>query len=281
MSAVTFASVDKPDDGLPEEIKRDQWGRPLIVPPGGGKPKGYTRISTLCKALDDGSNPGLPQWYGRMTALGVARRPDLQAQAAVLTPEEEDKQELNKLVDEAMAAAGSTRARNLGTAFHRLAEIADKPGGDLSNIPPAMLVDLDAYMQATADLEVIAAEQFVVVDQVEAAGTFDRLVRMPDGRVVIADIKTGKDTNKYPLNVAVQCGLYAHGQRYNPSTGERSPLVENIDRETGLLIHLPAGSGKCTVYELDIRSAMAAAQVAVTIRKWRSDGRKLLRPYKP
>lgn len=281
MSAVTFASVGKPDDGLPEAIKRDQWGRPLIIPPGGGKPKGYTRISTLCKALDDGSNPGLPKWYGRMTALGVARRPDLQAQAAVLTSADEDKEELDKLVEEAMAAAGSTRARNLGTAFHRLAEIADKPGGDLSNIPPAMLVDLDAYMQATASLEVIGAEEFVVVDQVEAAGTFDRLVRLPDGRIVIADIKTGRDTHKFPLNVAVQCGLYANGQRYNPTTGERSPIIEGIDLETALLIHLPAGSGQCTVYELDTRSALAAAQVAVTIRKWRSDGRKLLRPFKP
>jgi hypothetical protein len=29
------------------EIPRDRWGRPLIEPPDGGKPIGYTRVSSL------------------------------------------------------------------------------------------------------------------------------------------------------------------------------------------------------------------------------------------
>jgi hypothetical protein len=141
-----------------------------------------------------------------------------------------------------------------------------------------MLADLDAYMQATADLEVVSAEQFVVVDQVQAAGSFDRLMGSKAwAKPRVADIKTGKDTWKYPLSVAVQCGLYANGMAYDPTTGQRTAL--DVDLETALLIHLPAGTGTCTLYELDIRGAMAAAQVANTIRDWRKS--KLATPYKP
>ena len=31
------------------EWRRDQYGRYLIVPPGGGKPEGYTRVTTVAK----------------------------------------------------------------------------------------------------------------------------------------------------------------------------------------------------------------------------------------
>lgn len=269
---------NKPQDDLPEGVERDQWGRPKIIPIGGGKPVAYTRISTLCKALKDGSDDGLSKWYGRMTALGVARRPDLAAHAAVLTSSDEDKPELNKLVEEAMAAAGAHKARNLGSAFHRLAEIADTRSDDLSHVSGEMLADLDAYMHATADFEVIAAEKFVVLDELKAAGTFDRLLRTPDGKIRVADIKTGKDTHRFPLDVAVQCGLYANGSLYDPSTGKRTPL-DGVETDSALLIHLPAGTGTCTVYLLDTRGAIPAAQVAVTIREWRKQ--KLATPYKP
>jgi hypothetical protein len=46
------------------EIPRDRWGRPLIEPPDGGKPIGYTRVSTLAKALDDKTS--LMDWKCRI-----------------------------------------------------------------------------------------------------------------------------------------------------------------------------------------------------------------------
>src|SRR5690606_1008152 len=61
-------------------VQRDRWGRPLIVPPGGGDPVAYTRVSTLAKALDDTSN--LMAWKQRVTAVGLARRQDLRTRLA-------------------------------------------------------------------------------------------------------------------------------------------------------------------------------------------------------
>lgn len=55
---VTMTLLDDPQST--PTIQRDRWGRPLITPPDGGKPKPYTRASTLAKALDD--NQGLIDW---------------------------------------------------------------------------------------------------------------------------------------------------------------------------------------------------------------------------
>ena len=257
------------------EIPRDRWGRPLITPEGGGKPEPYTRISTLCKALD--TEDGLKLWYGRMTALGVARNPALLAQASTLTKNPDDKKQLNTLVDSAMNIAGAYDARELGTALHRLTEIADTEG-DLSNMQPAQQQDLDAYIEATKHLTVLAVEKFVVVDQVKAAGNFDRLYQLPDGRIVIGDLKTGSSAADFPLPIAVQTGLYANGSLYDHTTNTRTPLT-GVSTDVALLVHLPAGTGTCTLHLLDIRGALAAAQVAVSIREWRKQ--KLATPYNP
>jgi hypothetical protein len=267
-TAPTFSAPTK-------TIERDGLGRPKIIPTDGGPAKGYQRISNFSKALDDGY--GLPPWYGRMTALGVARNAALLAQASVLTKSKEDKPKLNALVESAMNIAGAYDNRELGTALHRLAETADL-GGDLSGVLPALMPDLDAYMEATSQLKVLAVEQFVVVDEFKVAGTFDRLYQLPDGRVVVGDLKTGHDAPKYPLSIAVQCGLYANGSLYDPETANRIPLT-GVSTDVALLVHLPAGTGTCDLYLLDIRGAMAAAQVAQGIAAWRK--KKLATPYNP
>lgn len=270
------ADPKQEDTYVPANVPRDAAGRPKILQPGGGKPVPYTRISTLCKALDDPF--GLPPWYGRMTALGIARRPDLLAYAATLTSSPADKAELNKLVDEAMEAAGSSTARNMGSALHRLTEKADSTSEDLTGTPPQMLADLDAYMQATAALEVVAVERFVVVDEVQAAGTFDRLFRCPDGKIRVGDIKTGKDADRYASSTAVQCGLYANGSLYDATTGSRVPLT-GVDTETAILIHLKPGQQECNLYLLDIRGAMDAARLAIAVRDFRKQ--TFTSPYTP
>ena len=56
------------------EQPRDGWGRPLIVPEGGGKAKPSTRVSTLSKALSDST--GLTKWKMRMVLRGASQRPE-------------------------------------------------------------------------------------------------------------------------------------------------------------------------------------------------------------
>ncbi len=257
------------------EIPRDRWLRPLVIPPGGGNPTPYTRVSTLAKTLDEQS--GLIAWKARKTAEGLVRRPDLLTRVAgTLAKGDADadratKSALNKVCEEACEAAGASRGSSAGTGFHELTEALDR------GQPPLFVTAedqarLDAYAAATEGYEPLDIECFVVNDTVMAAGTFDRLYRCPDGRVRTADLKTGKSEVDYPASTTIQIAVYANGQRYDPATGDRSPLHPDLDLTTGLLIHLPA-TGGCQVVPLDIEAGWRAARVAAEvyqIRKWRA-----------
>jgi len=254
MTAVDLASFAEP--------KRDRWGRPLIVPPGGGKPKAYTRVSTLAKTLDDQS--GLMLWKQRQTVKGVVKRADLYALAKSAG---DDNRVLGDVVKQAMEAADSSAAANKGTAVHSFCEAVDL-GNDI-DIPGEYTADIAAYRKATAALDVVMAEKFCVNDRLECAGSFDRLVRLPDGRMVIADIKTGKDAAKYAVATAAQCALYASSVLYNVADDTRADFPAELDRSFGLLIHLPIGAGECHIYKLDLEFGLNFAEVAVEVRDWR------------
>lgn len=253
---------------------QDQWKRPLIKQ-SDGTMVAYTRVSTAAKALDDLN--ALMAWKARKTAEGLVKRPDLMSRVSgvLATGDPDDdwpaKRALNGIVDEAMEAAGATTGRNAGTAMHSLTEAADM------NTWPLWISDEDearliAYSDATSHLHALEAETFVVLDQLQIAGSFDRLWRLPDGRVVVGDLKTGKSEADYPLSTAMQLAFYAHGKRYDPETGRRSKLHPELDMSTGLLIHMPA-SGGCKVIPLDLekgwRAAQTAAMVHHEIRKWK------------
>lgn len=258
------------------EIPRDRWGRPLITPPDGGEPTPYTRVSTMAKALDDLSN--LMAWKQRKTAQGLVMRPDLLTRiAGTLANGDPDtdwrtKKDLNAICEEATEAAGATTGRSSGTGLHALTEAIDR-GEEVPFIPEADRGRLDAYRTATAGHEALDAETFVVVDQLRAAGSFDRLWRCPDGRVRVGDLKSGKSEKAFPLATATQMAMYAHGLRYDPATGQRTELHPDLDLTTGLLVHMPP-SGGCEVVPLDLErgwdAARTAAYVHGTVRKWKA-----------
>src|SRR5436190_1707487 len=112
------------------EQPRDRWGRPLVVPPEGGEPVVYTRVSTLAKALDDLN--GLIKWKQRKTAEGLIRRPDLYTRVSgELANGDPDvdwptKRALDDICEEAMEAAGASSGRSSGSAFHQLTEAIDR-----------------------------------------------------------------------------------------------------------------------------------------------------------
>lgn len=257
------------------EIERDRWGRPQILQ-ADGKRHPYTRVSTLAKALDDLNN--LMAWKARKTAEGLVRRPDLLTRAAgALSTGDPDtdwptKRELNSIVGEATEAAGATKGASAGTGFHSLTEALDRGVLDPTLVPQADRERLDDYRAAMDGYEVLDIECFVVNDELAAAGTFDRLVLCPDGRVRVADLKSGKSEADYPLATTIQIAIYANGKRYDPETGQRAPLHADLDLTTGLLIHLPA-TGGCAVLPLDLELGWKAAQLAAQVRevrKWKA-----------
>jgi hypothetical protein len=247
-------------------IGRDRWGRPLITPAGGGKAEPYTRVSTLAKVLDD--KTALMQWKCRQTALGMGRRKDLVALAK--TAKAEDKAKLNEIVESALAAAESDSAANMGTALHSMFEQVDA-GMDPTEFGAEFAPDLTAYRDAMVGVEVLARELFVVCDELKAAGSFDKLVRvtLPDGRVVlmVADVKTGQHEPNYPHGVATQIAIYSRSHVYHPEKGRVASLPEmGVSQELGLLIHSPAGKATTDLYLLDLSVGWALATTAVAVK---------------
>ena len=259
-----------------QTLERDRFGRPLIVPPGGGKPIAYTRCTTYVGVLEDTFN--LSRWQQRMVAQGLAARPDLMLAVSALPLNgdmtREHKAELNRLCEQAMEAASSHAAATVGTALHALAERHDR-GEELGPIPGQYQPDIEAYKKATAHLEMVQIETFGVHDQLRVGGTWDRIVKV-DGQHYIADIKTG--SIEWGIGkIAMQLSVYSRCVQYDPDTGQRTPLP-GVHPDRALVIHLPAGKGEASLVWVAIAAGWEAVDLARQVREWRSR-KNLTRPY--
>lgn len=267
-----------PFDTLPVEPRRDNLGRYLIVPPGGGKPKPYTRATTWAETIDDRHN--LEKWSQRMVAIGTTLRRDLHLQVAA-TPVD-DRRALDRICQDLKeAAAASTRA-NIGTALHRFTERLDR--GEQVSAPEPYNFDLAAYVaakrQAGLDVAPEHIERTVVVEALGVAGTFDRLGRLPHHPLpMVTDLKTGATLDFSWGAIAQQLALYAHAETiYDHATETHEPMPP-VDLEQALVIHLPAEQAACTLYMVDIAAGWEAVQVSGAVRDYRRRARTLAAPY--
>lgn len=259
-------------DTVAPEIGRDRYGRPLVVPPNGGKPIPYTRCTTYIDAIED--KYGLQQWMQRMVALGLADRPDL---LLAVSSHRDDKKALNKICDDAREAAGATAAATTGTALHALTELIDR-GQDLPTLPAQTMADLDAYRAATADLKAVHIEQFCVLDTLQIGGTPDRVVEY-QGERYIADLKTGS-IEYGALKIAAQLAVYSRSLTYDIATGERGH--HGADMTRGIVIHAPAGQGTASLHWVDLELGWYAVNVATQVREQRRlKFRDLMEPFGP
>jgi hypothetical protein len=254
----------------PPAIPRDRYQRPLVVPPGGGKAVAYTRCTTYVGCIEDTYN--LSKWQMRMTALGLASRPDLMLSVQA---HRDDKERLNQICDDAKEAAAASAAATTGTALHALTELIDR-GEDLPVLPPEALADLEAYREATAALKPVFIEQFCVQDALKIGGTPDRVVEY-QGKRYIADLKTGSIEYGI-LKIAMQLAVYARSTTYDVASHQRSRHGAEVDR--ALIVHLPAGQARCELIWVDLKAGWNAVMVARDVREQRGHGFKdLTRPF--
>jgi hypothetical protein len=235
----------------------------------------YTRASGVAKFLE--SQDALIDWAAAQSALGVVRNPAIAAGLSALASQYQDpwnekaaKPQLKDLAWRARQAAGAENATDIGTAVHQYAELVDA-GKEPEFMDAKFRAFMDEYKRAMAGIEVVGAEGFVVQDELKIAGSYDRLVRLPDGAVVVADIKTSKSADAYPMSVTVQTGIYANSVHYNQETGERWGLHPDLDRSRSVLIHFPVRSvgAVCRLWVLDAAWGFEAARLAMRVRESR------------
>lgn len=247
------------------EPSRDRYGRYLLPQPA-GKDKGYTRATTIAKTLSD--TYGLTRWQVRMAAQGLTQRPDLFARVAAAAG---DTKTLDVVCEEAKEAAAASSGANIGTALHAFSEAVD--AGRPVHIPAPWDADVAAYTAALTAARITVDPDFIetvlALHSLEVAGTMDRLVTMPDGRRLIADLKTGKDLTYGWGEIAIQLALYAHAEQiFDVATGQYRPMPE-VDQDEALVMHLPAGQARCDLYVVDIAAGWDAVQTALVVRAWR------------
>ncbi|MFF4528199.1 hypothetical protein ACFY1P_02905 [Streptomyces sp. NPDC001407] len=267
-----------------------------------------TRTTTFIDAIED--KTALSTWGRRMTLVGAARQPSILDAARGLNPESADgKRQLNALADRAVDLSGAHAKRERGTHLHTLSEYVDRGDPLPATASQLDLRDMSAYMAETVDFEVKAVERFVVVPELGVGGTFDRLLEYsgpgPDGEPVeglfIGDLKTGS-VEYGALKMASQLAVYSRGEFYDHThfpvdAGDKKALaawkktsvpadeaaraytpLPAVSQQWGVIVHLPAGSGECTLYWVDLEIGWRAAKLARDVRQMRGV-RHAMRPW--
>lgn len=268
MSAFDFDAPEPPERKVP----RDHLGRPLIRQPDGTE-KAYTRCTTFVGCMEDQFN--IQKWRQRMVALGLADRVDLVLSVAA---HRDDKNALNRIVEQAAEAGKASAPANIGTALHALTDRIDR-GEPLGVVPEAYHADLDAYRTtlASAGITPVMIEPFTVCDELQVGGTPDRLY-MYQGKGYIGDTKSGS-LDFGGLKFGMQMSVYSRSIPYDHVTGERTPYPVPVDQDKAILVHLPAGTGRCELHWVDIAGGWQAVQTARDVRQWRNKGKKFISPF--
>lgn len=261
-----------------------------------GKYAYYSRASSFGKQIE--STKALEEWGNRMVAVGLALREDLLLNAAAHADDPDgNKRVLREICEAAIEAAKASAKAHKGTALHKLAELIDE-GKQVPRINESATADLAAYRLCMERYGVkhLRTEQFVVCDELQVAGSFDRFMQtriVPDVTYV-GDIKTGnteKDQNgvvkrdelgrpvlAYVHSVGVQLAVYANSELYDPLTGGRTPL--DVHKGAAVVIHLPQGLASCELHWLDIGAGWEAAKLAARAKAW-ANRKDITVPFTP
>lgn len=260
-----------------DECPLDRWDRYLVVPNGEKKAVPHTRVTTTAKAMDDGY--GVTDWKVRITAVGFAMDPILHGRLCTLVPElmdDLDKYAIDKLCEEAKHKAGGDDAKDNGNILHAFSEKIDR--GQRIHIPDPYQRDIDAYRRKLDELEIRIVpelvERHVIIPGLSEpiAGKADRFVHF-GSTLKTFDLKTGKIGSYSWLAFAIQLALYSRAATfYNARTKTHEPVPE-IDQQTGMICHLPAGQARCDIYFVDLDLGWKAAQLALAVRNWRKRGK--------
>jgi hypothetical protein len=272
------------------EPDRDRWGRYMI------QGRTYTRATTTAGALDD-LYP-LMKWKARKVIEGVATNPVLLRdvpriaaivdQAADWREAKEAKAALDDLCEAAAREAGGEDGSNLGTLLHTITEYAD--AGRFPEIahlvPEELLDDVTAYLVTMRDAGIECPPEYIerilVNEEVDSAGTTDRILVMPTpcrkcgAFLRIGDLKTQKSVDFGWLKIAIQLSEYAYANGIvDPETNLVGPMPDDLCRCFGVVMHLPVGSGKCDLYEIDLVAGWEAAQLAHRVRLTRGKSKQM------
>lgn len=233
----------------------------------------FQRVSTLIKKVET-DRFNLDLYIKRQVLIGAGRRDDLVLAVKSMRPDpvygwtDRQKKEINELVEKAEEAAKDVDGATIGTAVHTLTERLDR-GEDLESVvrglPAQAEMDLRAYAALIAlnGWKIVEIERTVVNDDLNVAGTFDRVYVVPglaallgpgtcqhpehggdhdpmgEELAVIGDVKTEKDPTKNGLHIGPQLAIYSRARRmWTPGAYVPAPCVR---QDVAVVVHVRNG----------------------------------------
>lgn len=258
------------------DVPRDRYGR-YLLPDESGENTGWTRATTFAATLAE--SYGLRIWEQRQVVWGLSRRPDLLTLASTISGPE-DKKALGAIVDSAHEAGATQAKANRGSAIHKAIEEMEK-GRPFESVPDELKTDVHGYFQEIADNGIVIVPEYVertcIVPAYKVAGTFDNLVRCPDGKLRVLDKKTG-NLDYAAIEFAVQMALYANAsalRNYGSSTYEPMPEVA---KDYAIIAHIEPGTGRTQLHRINIRLGWAWAATCAEVQDIRKT-KHVLTPY--
>lgn len=285
-------------------------GRYVLPHPVTGNRWSASRVTTFVKLASD--HYSLKQWELRSALVGMATDRDVFSAARSLVKESEaagdppsalvkkQRVALNRLADRAKSAARADERAHKGTRSHKFAEELDAGTRDLASVPDEYRRDLAAYREVTAAAGYTPLphliERTTAVPDFGTVGTFDRVMRGPDGKYVIFDEKSGKI--EYGQDeIASQLAVYARGcneagvaefagdpdtydheapdawksWRWAPLTDEHGNRI-TVEQDYGIVAHVPYGQGQCTLHRVPLAKGRTGAGLCAAVRDWQKGG---------
>lgn len=270
-SAGETAAPAKADD--PARPEAGSNGRYKLPDPETGKARSWQRVSNLVKLADDTYH--LELWKQRCAVKGLAllagKRPELITELADLDVKA-DKEQINRLVTKAHAAADGNKASDEGTLLHTSTELADYADGNpyAPGIPERHRGKVQLYLDVLAanGITVVPGmiERVTVSKRYEVAGKFDRIYELPDGSRVIGDLKTGDSLDLSLPSYTAQLACYEDGvNTAGIWDGARYQPFE-VRRDYGLIVWLPSTRDEVTLVLVDLATGHEINRVNLEVR---------------
>jgi hypothetical protein len=257
------------------------------------------RVTTFTKLASE--TFALEQWALRNVAVGMAVDPSLVTRIRAMLEEAPDgdgpaelvskrRPAIEAVVTDAKTAAGDKDRARKGTRSHKLAEELDAGHRTLDQVPPEYRADLAVYLEACQAAGYTMLSHLIERTTGSVAygvmGTFDRVVRCPDGLYRVFDQKTGK-IRYGQKEIAAQLACYVTGcnetgiaqhdgigdpkdwesWRWVPLTDDQGRPI-TVETDYGIVAHVPYGQGECTLYPVPLDVGREAMNRCRDNREW-------------
>ena len=264
------------------EVARDRYGRYIVPDPTvdtGGAPTAHSRATTVSGSLK-GDGGGLTDWKIRNTVTGLLAHPVLLStiDKSLIGTENEWKlrDQITQVAEAAQTASGSADGRLFGDAVHAWTEDIDLGLATLEDVPEVVREHVAVIVAECADQGITLPAEYVerVVwnPTTNAVGTMDRIARLADGSLVIADIKTSSNITYSWLEMSAQLAQYATAGRMLSRDLTHWEPMPQVRQDIGLILHAPAipKEGRqvhCDLYIINLAYGAEAMNLAALLRK--------------